>query len=398
MTAEKAAARRAVEQAGRELVALSHRIHAHPELGFQEERAARWLGEALDDAGLAVEAGICDLPTAFVARIGSGPLHLAVCAEYDCLPQIGHACGHNIIAATAVGVAVALGELVDDLGITLHVIGTPAEEAGNGKALLLERGAFDGVHAAMMVHPAPVDVLVPPLLAFAQFDVRYETATRKHEGHAGRGASPLDAVTVAQAAIGCLRQHLRLTDRVHGIITDGGEAVDVAPQRSTATYLVRARDLAQLEDVRRRVIRCFEAGAVATGATLEIEPAHAPYADMRHDQDLAAHYVRNAEALGRVFPDLGSLLDRGAGSTDMGNISYALPCIHPAIGIDCFPVANHQAEFTAHCVTEAADRALSDGAIGLAWTAVDAAMEAVTRERLLRSRDPTPAVACRVRE
>ncbi len=385
MTGAKAAARRHVERASRKLTALSHRIHAHPELGFEERLASEWLAEALADAGLSVTQGICGLPTAFSARIGSGPLHVAVCAEYDCLPEIGHACGHNVIAATAVGVAAALADLADDLGITLRVIGTPAEEVGNGKALLLEGGAFDGVHTAMMVHPAPVDVLEPPLLAFAQFDVRY--GGRPAEGLPERGVSALDALTVAQAAIGCLRQHLRPTDRVHGIITGEGEAADLVPERSTATYLVRAKDLIELEDVRGKVVRCFEAGALATGARLEILPAHAPYSDMRHDHDLAVLYRSNAEALGRVFPDLGSLLDRGAGSTDMGNVSHALPCIHPAIGIDCFPVANHQAEFATHCVTPAADRAVVEGAIALAWTVIDLARDPGTRARLLGSID-----------
>src|SRR3989442_10590553 len=149
----KTGARERVQDATRELLALSHRIHAHPELGFEEERAAAWLGEALDAAGFAVERGICELPTAFRARAGSGPLHLAICAEYDCLPGIGHACGHNIIASSAVGAGIGLAKLANEVGLTVTVIGTPAEELGeaSGKILLLERGAFQGVHAAMMV-------------------------------------------------------------------------------------------------------------------------------------------------------------------------------------------------------------------------------------------------------
>jgi len=157
------------------MIALSHRIHAHPELGYEEEKAAEWLSETLADAGFTVEKGICDLPTAFIARAGNGPLHIAICAEYDCLPGIGHACGHNIIAASAVGAGIAAAKVADEIGLTISVIGTPAEEVGDagGKILLLERGAFKGMHAAMMVHPAPADVVEFPIIAASMFEVRY---------------------------------------------------------------------------------------------------------------------------------------------------------------------------------------------------------------------------------
>lgn len=157
----KSGARERLELVRESLIELSHRIHAHPELGFEEERASSWLCESLTEAGFSVEKGICDLPTAFLARAGSGPLNIGICAEYDCLPDIGHACGHNIIAASAVGAAVAAAKVADEIGLTITVIGTPAEEVGNasGKILELERGAFDGIHAAMMVHPAPFDML-----------------------------------------------------------------------------------------------------------------------------------------------------------------------------------------------------------------------------------------------
>src|SRR5713226_8779694 len=165
----KAGARERFDMIRDSMIALSHRIHAHPELGYEEEKAASWLSETLADAGFAVEKGICDLPTAFVARAGKGPLHIAICAEYDCLPGIGHACGHNIIAAMGVGAAIAAARVADDLGLTISLIGTPAEEVGDraGKVLMLERGAFDGVHAAMKVHPGPVDMLAPALIAAA---------------------------------------------------------------------------------------------------------------------------------------------------------------------------------------------------------------------------------------
>ena len=382
----KAGARERLKDATQELLALSHRIHAHLELGCEDERAAAWLGAALDDAGFVVERGICDLPTAFRARVGNGPLHLAICAEYDCLPAIGHACGHNIIAASAVGAALALARVADDVGLTVTVVGTPAEEGGGGKIMLLDRGAFAGMHAAMMVHPAPIDVIEPPILALTQFEVRYAGKEAHAAAFPEYGINAADALTVAQTAIGLLRQHIRFTDRVHGIVTKGGDAPNVVPADTCAKYIVRARSLRDLDEIRGKVMRCFEAGALATGSTLAVREDHSPYAEMHHDHAIAAHYRRNAEALGRSFPEMGAALERTAGSTDMGNVSLALPSIHPMIGIASLPAVNHQPEFTAHCITEVADRAVVDGALAMAWTAIDVAGDDDLRRRLLERR------------
>jgi amidohydrolase len=376
----KAAAREAIEQARDTLVPLSHRIHANPELAFEEERAATWLCEALVGGGFAVDRGVCELPTAFVARAGSGPLHVAICAEYDCLPGIGHACGHNVIGSAAVGAALALRRVADDVGLTVSVIGTPAEESGGGKILLLERGAFRGVHAAMMVHPAPVDIADPKMLAWSQFDVHYHGKEAHASAFPELGVNALDALTVAQTSIGLLRQHMRPTDRVHGIITNGGSAANVVPAHTAARYMVRAESLADLEEIRGKVMRCFEAGALATGARLEVQPAGPPYAEIAHDPAIAALYRKNAEELGRFFPSLGSRTL--AGSTDMGNISQAIPSIHPTIGLGCFPIVNHQPEFAAYCATPVADQALIDGAVAMAWTAIDLASDVPLRTRL----------------
>lgn len=365
------------------LLEMSHRIHAHPELGYEEEQACAWLSESLHDAGFSVETGICDLPTAFVARAGNGPLHLAICCEYDALPGIGHACGHNVIAAISLGAGMAAARIADDAGLTISVIGTPAEERGDagGKILLLERGAFEGVHAAMMVHPSPKDSAMPRIIAASMFDVFYTGKESHASAHPELGINAADALTVAQTAIGLLRQHIRSTDRIHGIITKGGEAPNVIPAHTSAKYIVRGRTLAELEELRPRVLYCFEAGAHATGATLEITGGDKPYAEMEHDVDMAAIYRRNAEALGRTFPDPAS--EQTSGSTDMGNISLAIPSIHPMIGIDCLPAVNHQPEFTAHCITSAADKAVYDGALAMAWTAVDIAGNETLQQRLL---------------
>ena len=371
----KSGARERLESVRGGLIGLSHRIHAHPELGFEEEQASTWLCERLNEAGFALEKGICDLPTAFRARAGAGPLHVAFCAEYDSLPGIGHACGHNIIAASAVGAAIAAAQVADEIGLTVSVIGTPAEEVGNasGKILLLERGAFAGVDAAMMVHPAPIDMCRAKIIAASMFDVHCTGKASHASAFPELGINAADALTVAQTAIGLLRQHIRDTDRIHGIVTHGGDAPNVVPAHTSARYIIRAETLEQLDELRERVRRCFQAGALATGASVQIVGGEKPYAQMRHDTRMAELYRRNAEQLGRSFPNPEVWEHRPTASTDMGNVSLAVPSIHPMIGINSLPAVNHQPEFAAHCVSADADQALADGALAMAWTAIDLA-------------------------
>jgi amidohydrolase len=382
------AAREKIEQSRKQLVDLSHRIHAHPELGFEEEQACGWLCETLDGAGFKVERGICDLPTAFSARAGAGPLHVTICAEYDCLPGIGHACGHNIIAAMAAGAGIGLAKVANDVGLTIRVIGTPAEEVGNGpgKILLLERGAFAGTHFAMMVHPAPIDMAAPQMIALAQFEVRYTGKEAHASAFPELGINAADALVVAQTAIGLLRQHINPTDRIHGIVTHGGEAPNIIPAHTSASYVVRARTVGELHEIRTRVHRCFEAGAIATGARLDVSSGDKPYAELVSDTELAALYQHNGETLGRYFLVPGEEMSRAAASTDMGNVSLVFPTIHPVIGISSLPAVNHQPEFTACCVTPPADQALFDGSVAMAWTAIDAASDPKLRARLMNAR------------
>ncbi|MBZ5607332.1 MAG: M20 family metallopeptidase [Acidobacteriia bacterium] len=380
----KSAARERFESARAGLIELSHRIHAYPELGFEEEKSSAWLCEWLADAGFAVEKGICELPTAFRARFGTGPLHVGICAEYDCLPGIGHACGHNIIAASALGAALAAAKVADEVGLTVSVIGTPAEEVGNasGKILLLERGGFRGIHAAMMVHPAPFDLLRAKIIAASMFEVHYTGKESHASAFPELGVNAADALTIAQTALGLLRQHIRSSDRIHGIVTNGGAAPNIVPAHTSAKYIIRAETLDQLRELRPRVHRCFEAGELATGAKVAITGGDKPYAEMRHDEQMAALYRRNSEALGRPFPNLGEWETRPTASTDMGNVSLAMPSIHPLIGINSLPAVNHQPEFAAHCITADADKALGDGALAMAWTCIDLASEPDVREGL----------------
>ncbi|MGO9872767.1 MAG: M20 family metallopeptidase [Acidimicrobiia bacterium] len=365
----KAAARATVESSAQNLIGLSHRVHAHPELKFEETRSAEWTAGVLADAGLTVNAGICALPTAFSCEFGTGSLHLAICAEYDALPQIGHACGHNIIAATAVGAGLALAPLVDDLDLRVSIIGTPAEEGGGGKVFMLERGAFAGVHAAMMVHPAPFEDLTPRVSAVAHFGVSYEGRASHAAAAPELGINAADAFTVAQVAIGLLRQHLRAGDQVHGIITHGGDAANIVPAQAEGLWMVRAPTIADLATTRPRVEHCFEAGALATGAKLSIADVSPVYSHMDHDPDLVEVYRANVVALGREPDDEREMTF----STDMGNVSLEIPSIHPCIAIESAGAVNHQPEFAGACVNASADRAVLEGALALAWTAIDVA-------------------------
>jgi len=377
----KTAARATIESTAQTLIGLSHRVHAHPELKFEETRSAEWTAGVLADAGLTVDAGICGLPTAFSCTVGHGSLHLAICAEYDALPQIGHACGHNIIAATAVGAGLALAPLVDELDLCVSIIGTPAEEGGGGKVFMLERGAFDGVHAAMMVHPAPFEDLTPRVSAVAHFAVSYEGRASHAAAAPELGINAADAFTVAQVAIGLLRQHLRRGDQVHGIITHGGDVANVVPAHADGLWMVRAPTIADLALTRPRVEHCFEAGAIATGANLSIADISPVYSHMEHDDELVELYRANAAAIGRNTDDERKMTF----STDMGNVSLEIPSIHPCIAIESGGAVNHQPEFAGACVNASADRAVLEGALALAWTAIDVATGPL-RTRLLSRR------------
>ena len=384
MSAPREAVIRRVERDADALLALSHHIHAHPAVAGEEYDAAKRVAAAMDDFGFEVTTSYHGLDTAVRAVRGSGPLHVVLCAEYDALPGLGHACGHNIIAASSVGAAAALGDVADELGLTVTLLGTPAEEGGGGKVVLLERGAFEGVHLALMAHPGPVDVARARPYAVSHLDIAYDGKAAHAAAYPEDGINAADAFTVAQVAIGLLRQQMPGGTRVHGLVTRSGEAPNAIPQRSEGRWYVRGDSTALMEGARAKVLRCFEAGAIATGCELHVEEPTAPYAEFRTDDAVLDLYVRNAEGLGRVFGDGDTGLGRmSRASTDMGNVSQVVASIHPYIGIDSAPAVNHQREFAAACITSAADRALLDAATALALTVVDAATDEATRTRLL---------------
>jgi amidohydrolase len=372
----------AIENVRDELVSLSHFIHAHPELGYEEYESSAALATFIERHGFEVERGSAGLPTAFRATKGTGDLHIVYCAEYDALPDVGHACGHNIIATSSLGAAIGLGAVADDTNVTVTLLGTPSEEGGGGKVDLLNAGYFDDAHAALMVHPFPSDRLEATVLAVDHFDVIF-TGKEAHASAAPwEGINALDALTISQVALGLLRQQLRPGDQVHGIVTEGGSAANIVPSRAVGRFMARSLTLERLAQLRERINACFEAGALATGATLAFDELGHPFSHLESDPDILAYYRQAAEELGRDFHLDDEEAVRPTISTDMGNVSLVVPSIHPLLMIPTHGAINHQPEFTAACITPEADRAVIDGALALAHTAIAVAVDEQLRERL----------------
>jgi amidohydrolase len=373
----------AVNRRRGDLVELSHAIHAEPELAFAEHRSCAKAQALVAEYGFEITAAPGGLDTAFRADYGSGPLVIGICAEYDALPEIGHACGHNIIAASAVGTALALAEVADDLGLTVALIGTPAEEAGGGKVLLLNAGTFDDVAATVMLHPGPLDIARARSLALSQVAVGYFG----REAHAAvapyLGVNAVDAITVAQVAIGLLRQQLAPGQMVHGIVTNGGQATNVIPARAEMHYTMRANDASSLSGLEQRMADCFLAGAVATGCEYQIAETEPAYHELTPDKWLADTFRAEMTRLGRTPVAVEVEAALPLGSTDMGNVTQVMPGIHPIVGIDAEGASVHQPAFTAAAAGPSADRAVVEGAIMLARTVVSLAETPSERDRVM---------------
>ncbi|MEU3844804.1 amidohydrolase [Streptomyces sp. NPDC028635] len=362
------------------LIGLSHSLHAEPETALREFKSAAKIAAVLADAGFRVTDRAGGVPTALVGTYGTGDLVVALCAEYDALPGIGHACGHNVNGAAAVGAALALAAVADDLALTVKLVGTPAEEDIGGKVLLLRAGVFDDVAAAMMVHAAPEDSVGASSLAVGAWDVTY----RGRPAHAAlapwEGVNALDAMTLAHTAVGLLRQQLPPGTLVHDIVLEAGHAVNVIPELARGRYELRAHTVDDLAHARQRVRACLEAGALATGAALDLAEHGHDFADLRQDARLTAAYVRAARALGRDPVDRHG---QRMASTDMGNVSHAVPSLHPTIGYDTQGAMQHTEQFARHGTSPGADRAVLDGAIALAHVAVELATDPVGRQLFL---------------
>jgi len=352
-----------------QLSELSLKIHSSPELGFHEVKAVAWLTQYLVENGFSIERGICELPTAFRGSYGRGKPAIAILAEYDALPKLGHACGHNLIAASAVGAAVASKLAVDQFGGSILVVGTPAEELYGGKAIMADKGAFNNLDMAMMVHPGAHDAATTRALACQVLEVEFFGKAAHAAARPEVGINALEAMLNSFAAINSLRQHIKDKARIHGIITDGGEAANIVPAHSAGVFLVRAEDDAYLDELKQRVINCFSGAATASGARLEYRWAGIRYAPLRNNLTLARLFRQNMQSLGRKV----KLSDpsQAFGSTDMGNVSQLVPSIHPQVAIAPEEVLAHSPQFTEAAASEAGIKGLLDAAKALAMTVVD---------------------------
>jgi amidohydrolase len=363
----------AVEEAASTLLRVSHAIHEKPELAFQEHFACQTLTETLRDHSLEVETGVYTLETAFETTINksqSGPT-VAILAEYDALPDIGHACGHNIIATTALGATLALDRVAGDLPGRVKLLGTPAEERGGGKELMARAGAFEGIDAALMIHPAGVNLATMPSICIAEVEVIYHGKASHASAMPHKGVNALDGLLLAYQAISNLRQHIRATERIHGIVQEGGSAPNIVPDRTVGQFYVRAANERDLAKLKPRVQACFEAGATGSGCTVEVNWAGVDYLDLNTNWPLAERFRYHAEQLGRSFVEHEEALKFGAGSTDMGNVSYRLPSIHPMLAVAPPNVVIHNPEFAQWARSEKGDQAVIDGAKALAQTAAE---------------------------
>ncbi|KAF4407288.1 M20 family metallopeptidase [Streptomyces lycii] len=376
------------EFAGR-LLELSRSLHADPEVSFDEHRAAGRLAALMEGAGFDVTRGAYGLETALSASYGSGDLTVAVCAEYDALPGIGHACGHNVICAAGAGAAIGLAAAADELGFRVLLLGTPAEEEGGGKVLMLERGAFDDVTVAMMAHPGKHDDTDPrsSTTAVSRFEVTF-TGRAAHAGLSPHlGVNAADATVVAQVAVGQLRQQIQDGRRVAGFVRHGGERSNIVPERAVLEFEVRTPTGEELAELKERVLDCFRGAAVATGCEVSFRPTQPDYLDLRNDAWLMGAYEDGLRAVGREIPARPAEPRRLGASTDMGNVTQALPAIHPGIGILGAQGSPHTREFADWTGTAAADDAVLAAARAMAHAGVALAADPERRAhyRALRS-------------
>jgi amidohydrolase len=373
---------RAVDAMGEDLLRISRAIHARPELAFEEHHASELLCDALRKVGLDVVTGAYGLETAFAADFGADEgARVAILAEYDALPDIGHACGHNLIAVAGIGAGLALHTLGDRVPGRVRVLGTPAEERGGGKERMARVGALDGVDAAMMMHPASVNLVSMPCIAIAEVDVHYRGVAAHASAMPERGINALDALVIAYQGIAALRQHIRSSERLHGIFLDGGSAPNIVPETASGRFFVRAANATDLEALKPRVAGCFRAGAEATGSQVEIEWGEVDYLDFRYNAPLADSFRANAETLGRSFIPLDVLPPSIQGSTDMGNVSHRVPSIHPMLAAAPIHCTIHNPEFAKWAASDLGDAAALDGAKALAMTALDFLVEDGLRQR-----------------
>lgn len=369
---KKQSTEQAFDTVEHELRAISDWMYQNPEVGYQEYQTSKRLSGFLAENGFDVTYPAYGLDTAFEANVGKDGPRVVICAEYDALPGVGHACGHNIIATASLGAGMALAGLVDQLGIRVTVLGTPAEEGGGGKIDLINAGAFEDCAASMLIHPSIRNIADPRLLAAQGITVEFFGKTSHAAATPHIGVNALDAFVQSYNNISTLRQHFEPGDRVHGVIDQGGEAPNVIPDYTKSRWIVRAATSARFAELKEKVMACFEAAAIATGCRLETKIEGEPYDDLVSSEMMTDLFAANSEAIGRTMPTFAQLGTPTFASSDMGNVSQIVPSIHPSLRIESDAV-NHQPEFAAATTTESGHLAIRDGAIAMAHTIIDIA-------------------------
>ena len=351
---------------------VSDWMYDNPELGFEEYKTSEYLIGYLDSHGLEVKSPVGGLDTAFSTTLGSsGPL-VVLCVEYDALPEIGHACGHNIIATASIGAGLALKGLVDDLKIRVKILGTPAEEGGGGKIVLLDEGEFEDASCSMMIHPAPYNVANPTLTTIQQYKVEYFGKDAHAAGAPQEGINALDAQIQLFVNASTFRQQLPPTNRMHGVILDGGFKPNIIPSYTSSEWYLRALNGEDLSILEKKFKNFVEAAALSTGCTVEINSPDYRYSEVINNKVMYEIFMENAKDIDREMLYEDSSI-QGLGSTDMGNVSLAIPSIHPMLSIDSGKAVNHQPEFASATLTEGGHKAIYDGAYCMATTIVDIA-------------------------
>jgi len=364
------------------LIDASHQIHQHPELNYQEHFAHELLTGLLEQHDVAPVRHAYDLETAFDAVAGSSGPTIAVLCEYDALPGVGHACGHNIIATAGLGAGLAAAFVAEAAGGRVRIMGTPAEEGGGGKVLMARKGAFDDVDAAMMVHPADADLIAMDCIAIQELLVTYHGLSAHASAAPWDGRNALDAAVLGYINIAAMRQHIRPNERIHGIFTSGGDKPNIVPAEAAMDWYVRSGTIKSLQPLKQRVYTALESAAAACGCTMSHSWVDNTYADMIDNGPMVASYVANAARLGRTVQDPAASGKRVMGSTDMGNISYLVPSIHPMIQVAPDGVPIHSVEFAKWAASAEGDKAVLDGAKSMAMTVVDLWASAELRDRV----------------
>jgi len=363
-----------IDRLADELIAVSQKIYEHPELKFEEYQASRWLAEALKEGGFSVELGVAGLDTAIRAEHparSDGPT-VAIIGEYDALPELGHACGHNLIAGAALGACLGLAPLKRDIPGRLLFMGTPAEEGGGGKVTMVEAGLFNDVDVAMMFHPAPYTVVERGSLAITEVEIAFQGKAAHASAAPWEGINALDAVIQTFNGLNALRQHIRDGARIHGVITNGGALPNIVPEYASAHFYVRAIQNDYRDELVEKLRRCAEGAALATGATLSFKKVGHEYRAMRTNHHLAQAFTENLEALGEL---LDEHLPQGLGSTDMGDVSQVVPAIHAYIKICPAEVVFHSREFAKAAASERGYSVMLKAAKALAMTAIDVTID-----------------------